>query len=140
MSIYYTKEANTDAILYCWHEDYNYLDIWYDRVISIAPSCEDIPAPLAEFVERWKENIREYMKSYRERSPVKMAKIEFIYEDEVYAILPTTIGAVYESTFMSDTPYTVSWDSLLEEYQSQIREDFARTLGVTHSRYSGYLD
>lgn len=140
MSVYYTEKAGTDAHLYRWHENFNYLDIWYDDITYIGRPGETVPAPLVAFIERWREKIREYKKNFREQYPVKMAKIEFIYEDTVYAIFPTTVGATYESTFMSEEPYEVSWDSLFEEYQKEIREDLARRLGVTHSRYSGYLD
>ena len=140
MSIYYGEKPSDDTLLYRWHENFNFFDIWYDDVTFIAHAKESLPAPLLDFIDRWRLKIKEYMKTYREMYPVKSAKIEFIYDDTVYALLPTAIGATYESSFMSDAPYEVSWDSLFEEYEKQIREDLARTLGVTHSRYSGYLD
>lgn len=140
MSVYYTEKNDPDLSLCRWHENFRYLDIWYDDVTYIGNPSEKLPTPLNAFIERWRERIKEYMKTYRERYPVKMAKIEFIYEDNVYALLPTAVGATYESTFMSEEPYEVSWDSLFEEYEKEIREDLAHTLGVTHSRYSGYLD
>ena len=140
MSVYYGEKPSADASLCRWHENFKYLDIWYDEVISVGRPGVMIPEPLSEFLAGWREKMKEYMKSYRESYPVKMAKIEFIYQDNVYAIYPKTVGATYESTFMSETPYEVSWDSLFEEYQKQIREELARCLGVTHSRYSGYLD
>ena len=140
MSVYYGEKPFDSASLYRWHENYNFLDIWYDEVTPVAYPKEGLPAPLLAFVERWRMKIKEYMKTYRETYPVKSAKIEFIYEDTVYALFPQAVGATYETSFMSDTPYEVSWDSLFEEYEKQIREDLADTLGVTHSRYSGYLD
>ena len=36
--------------------------------------------------------------------------------------------------------YEVSWDSLFEEYQCEIRDGLEKELGVKHSRYWGMLD
>ena len=41
---------------------------------------------------------------------------------------------------MSDEEYEVSWDSLFEEYEHEIRIDLEKELGVKHSRYWGMLD
>ena len=80
------------------------------------------------------------MKSYKEMYPVKLAKIDFIYKDVIYRIYPTTIKATYKSDFMSDEPYDVSWDSLFETYQREIRDDMKNELGIIYSRYTGFLD
>ena len=50
------------------------------------------------------------------------------------------MGATYETDFMSDKPYTVSWDSLFECYDKEIRDDMNATLGIERSRYFGFLD
>ena len=39
--------------------------------------------------------------------------------------------------FMSNE---VSWDSLFEEHEREIRDDLEKELGVKHSRYWGMLD
>ena len=141
MSVYRNEKPKGNKLVYRWKEEDKLFDIWYDRIVPIRSACDEgLPAPLAAFLDDWNVRIKEYMTSFRERYPVKMAKIEFIYEDTAYAIYPKTVGATYESTFMSDTPYEVSWDSLFEEYEKQIREELASRLGITHSRYSGYLD
>ena len=141
MSVYYSNnKPSDDPLLYRWHENFTFHDIWYDKVSFIVHPKEDLPAPILAFLERWREKIEEYKKTYREQYPVKLAKIEFIYEDTVYALFPPAVGATYETSFMSDAPYEVSWDSLFEEYEREIREDLAATLGVEHSRYSGCLD
>ena len=88
----------------------------------------------------WEARIAEYKKTYREAYPVKLAKIELVYADEVYEIRPAAVGATYETDFMSDEPYTVSWDSLFEEYERDIRDDLRARLGVEFSRYFGMLD
>ena len=41
---------------------------------------------------------------------------------------------------MSDTEYDVSWDSLFETYELEIRKDLESKLGVVHSRYFGMID
>ena len=41
---------------------------------------------------------------------------------------------------MSEEEYEVSWDSLFEEYEREIRDDLEKELGVIHSRYQGMLD
>ena len=50
------------------------------------------------------------------------------------------VSASYKTDFMSDEEYEVSWDSLLEEYQREIRNDLEKELEVKHSRYFGMLD
>ena len=71
---------------------------------------------------------------------MKLAHIEFIYKDVVYAIYPKNVSATYKTNFMSEEEYEVSWDSLFEEYQREIRDDLEKELGVKHSRYWGMLD
>ena len=82
----------------------------------------------------------EYKETYVEMCPVKLAHIEFIYEDVVYVIEPINVSASYMTSFMSDKEYEVSWDSLFESYQYEIRKDLKSELGVEHSRYWGMLD
>ena len=135
-------EDPKDRIHYCcWCEGDTAFDIWYERATPIYRADDSgIPEELQAFLQKWCDRIEQYKKTYREIYPVKMAKVEFIYKDEVYAIFPTAVSASYETDFMSDTPYTVSWDSLFEEYEVEIRADLRESLGVTRSRYFGMLD
>ena len=71
---------------------------------------------------------------------MKLSHIEFIYHDVVYVISPLNVSATYRTNFMSDEEYEVSWDSLFEEYEREIRDDLEKELGVKHSRYWGMLD
>ena len=124
-----------------WFDNDGVHDVWYKTIVSIYhPIEEEIPEELRAFLAKWTEKIKEYKETYIERYPVKLAHIEFIYKDVVYRIDPLTIKATYMSTFMSDEPYEVEWDSLFEEYQREIRDDLRDTLGVTLSRYIGFLD
>ncbi len=135
-------EDPKDRVHYCrWREGDTAFDIWYERAIPIRRADDPkIPAELQAFLQKWCDRIEQYKKTYREAYPVKMAKVEFIYKDEVYAILPPAVSASYETDFMSDTPYLVSWDSLLEAYEGELRADLRESLGVARSRYFGMLD
>lgn len=84
--------------------------------------------------------MEEYKKDYVELYSVKLASIEFIYNDVVYAIYPKTVKATYMTDFMRNEEYEVEWDSLFETYQREIRDDMEKELGVKHSRYWGFLD
>ena len=92
------------------------------------------------FLDKWNKKILEYKESFIEQYPVKLAHMEFIYDDVVYTIYPMNVSATYTTSFMSDKEYEVSWDSLFEEYQSEIRDDLEKKLGVKHSRYWGMLN
>ena len=100
----------------------------------------DIPKELKLFLDNWNQKILEYKETYVELYPVKLAHIEFIYKDVIYSLYPSNVSATYMSTFMSDEPYEVSWDSLFETYQREIRDDMEKELGISHSRYFGFLD
>lgn len=124
-----------------WFDNDGVHDVWYKTIVSIyRPIEEEIPEELRAFLAKWTEKIKEYKETFIERYPVKLAHIEFIYKDVAYRIDPLTIKATYMSTFMRDEPYEVEWDSLFEEYQREIRDDLRDTLGVTLSRYIGFLD
>lgn len=124
-----------------WFDNSGSYDIWYKDSTRIFEYKDmDIPEELKQFLDMWSNKILKYMETYIERYPVKLAHIEFIYKDVVYTIYPPTIKATYKSTFMSDEPYDVSWDSLFEEYQKEIRDDLEKILNVKHSRYIGFLD
>ena len=82
----------------------------------------------------------EYKENYLEQYPVKNAHIEFIYKEIVYVIYPMNVSATYTTNFLSEEEYEVSWDSLFEVYQREIRDDLEKVLGVEHSRYFGMLD
>ena len=124
-----------------WFDNSGHYDIWYENPTLIFDyENMDLPEELKQFLDMWSNKILNYMETYIERYPVKLAHIEFIYKDVVYTIYPSTIKATYKSTFMRDEPYDVSWDSLFETYQREIRDDLQRILNVKHSRYYGFLD
>ena len=140
MKILYTKP---DSILAKkWYDDGGSYDIWYQNETSIyhPEKMPDIPEELRAFLIKWRGKMEEYKKDYRELYPVKLAHIDFIYQDVVYKISPMTVGASYLTDFMSDKPYEVSWDSFFEAHEREIREDMKASLGITHSRYTGFLD
>lgn len=124
-----------------WSEEGVAYDLWYKKTTMIFdPRMEGLPEKLVSFLLKWGEKIKEYKKTYREAYPAKLAKIEFIYEGVFYTLYPAAVGATYETDFMSDKPYTVSWDSLFECYEKEIRDDMKATLGIERSRYFGFLD
>ena len=133
---------NPNNVLYNrWFDDNGTFDIWYDETFSLINyKSKDVPDELKVFLDKWVNKMDEYKKTYREEYPVKMAKIEFIYGDVVYVICPLCVSASYKSNFMSEEEYDVSWDSLFEMYEKEIRVDLAKELGVKHSRYWGMLD
>ncbi len=124
-----------------WFDNDGTFDIWYrDATRIFNYQSEDIPVELKFFLHKWSEKIQEYKKNFVEMYPVKLAHIEFIYNDVVYAIYPKTVSATYKTSFLSDKEYEVSWDALFEEYQREIRDDLEKQLNVKHSRYFGMLD
>lgn len=124
-----------------WFDNNGTYDIWYKKVTMLYNYQNlDIPIELKLFLDKWNIKIKDYKETYIERYPVKLAEIEFIYKDIVYAIYPSVVSATYTTNFMSDEEYEVSWDSLFEEYQREIRDDLEKELGVKHSRYWGMLD
>ena len=131
-----------DNIKYArWFDNNGTFDIWYEKTTSLYDYNNlDIPKELKLFLDKWNEKILKYKETYVEMYPVKLAHIEFIYKDVVYAIYPINLSATYTTDFMSDEEYEVSWDSLFEEFEREIRDDLAKELGVKHSRYWGMLD
>ena len=124
-----------------WFDDNGTFDIWYEKAFSLIEyKDKDVPEELKDFLDKWNNRINEYKKTYKEEYPVKLAKIEFIYNDIVYVIYPICVSATYKSNFMSDDEYEVSWDSLFENYEKEIREDLEKELGVKYSRCWGMLD
>ena len=136
------KEPTKDKIKYNrWFDENGKFDIWYKDVIRLYNYQNlDIPGELKLFLDKWNKKILEYKETYIEMYPVKLAHIEFIYKEVVYSIYPMNVSASYKTDFMSDEEYEVSWDSLFEEYQREIRKDLETELGVKHSRYWGMLD
>ena len=141
MKVYY-EEPNDGSFYYEWTDKKTGQHIWYNRITSIYDYTkqENLPVELMAFLDMWTEKIAEYKKTFREPYPVKLAKIQFIYKDIIYRIYPQTVGATYETDFMSDHFYTVPWDSLFEAYEKDIRDDMEKHLGITFSEYTGFLD
>ncbi len=124
-----------------WFDNNGTFDIWYEEETMIFDYKKmQLPQELVLFLDKWCEKMAGYKEAYVELYPVKLAHIEFIYKDFVYIIYPTTIGATYRTNFLSDEYYDVSWDSLFETYQREIRDDMKKELGIIHSRYYGFLD
>jgi len=141
MKVIYTKPKDDNFEYKRWFDNNGTFDIWYKDVVSLYDyQYLDIPNELKLFLDKWNKKILEYKKTFIEQYPVKLAHIEFIYNDIVYAIYPMNVSATYTTSFMSDEEYEVSWDDLFEEYQREIRNDLERELAVKHSRYFGMLD
>ena len=141
MKVLYSKPDESDFRYNRWFDNNGTFDIWYKDVVMLYNYREkDIPNELKLFLDKWNKKMLEYKETYVEMCPVKLAHIEFIYEDVVYVIEPINISASYMTSFMSDKEYEVSWDSLFEAYQYEIRKDLKSELGVEHSRYWGMLD
>ena len=141
MKVIYNKPNNDDFEYKRWFDNNGDFDIWYKDVISLYDYQNlDIPNELKLFLDKWNKKILESKETFIEQYSVKLAHIEFIYNDVVYAIYPMNVSASYKTDFMSDEEYEVSWDSLLEEYQREIRNDLEKELEVKHSRYFGMLD
>ena len=141
MKVLYSKPDESDFRYNRWFDNNGTFDIWYKDVVMLYNYREkDIPNELKLFLDKWNKKMLEYKETYVEMCPVKLAHIEFIYEDVVYVIEPINVSASYMTSFMSDKEYEVSWDSLFETYQYEIRKDLKSELGVEHSRYWGMLD
>lgn len=141
MKVLYSKPEESDFRYNRWFDNNGTFDIWYKDVVMLYNYREkDIPNELKLFLDKWNKKMLEYKETYVEMCPVKLAHIEFIYEDVVYVIEPINVSASYMTSFMSDKEYEVSWDSLFETYQYEIRKDLKSELGVEHSRYWGMLD
>ncbi len=126
---------------YRWVDNDGAHNIWYKDVKSLhSPNEEGIPEELKNFLVKWTEKIKVYKETYVEMYPVKLAHIEFIYQDVVYSINPYTISATYMTNFLRNDYYEVEWDSLFETYQRKIRDDLEQELGVKYSKYIGFLD
>ena len=141
MKVTYNKPNNNNYEYKQWFDNNGTFDIWYKDAVSLYDYQNlDIPNELKMFLDKWNKKILESKETFIEQYSVKLAHIEFIYNDVVYAIYPMNVSASYKTDFMSDEEYEVSWDSLLEEYQREIRNDLEKELEVKHSRYFGMLD
>lgn len=141
MKVIYNKPKDDKFGYKQWFDNNGTFDIWYKDVVSLYDYQNlDIPDEIKLFLDKWNKKILECKKEFFEQYPVKLAHIEFIYDDVVYSIYPMNVSATYKTSFMSDEEYEVSWDSLFEEYQREIRNDLEKELDVKHSRYFGMLD
>lgn len=136
MKVLYNNPNNDKY--YKWIDENGVHDIWYEDLTRIYSNYNemDIPQELKDFLEKWDNLMQNYKKDFTEMYPVKLAKILFIYNDYAYCIFPTTISATEISIFGKE----VEWDSLFEAYQKNIRDDLKKSLGVTYTRYIGFLD
>ena len=136
MKVLYNNPNNDKY--YKWIDENGVHDIWYEDLTRIYSNYNemDIPQELKDFLEKWDNLMQNYKEDFIEMYPVKLAKILFIYNDYVYCIFPTTISATEISIFGKE----VECDSLFEAYQKNIRDDLKKSLGVTYTRYIGFLD
>jgi len=110
-----------------WREAYDTYDIWYKNSdLKYVGGVEDLPQEFLPFMEKWIAIIREQNKDPRELYPVKHAQIKFIYNEEVYCILPCAVGAKSDFVF--------------EMNQREIRDDLKKTFGIKYTNYFGMLD
>ena len=89
MRVIYTKPLEDEFKYNRWFDNNGTFDIWYKNVVSLHNYQNlDIPNELKLFLDKWNSKILEYKGKYIEQYPVKFAKIEFIYNDTVYALYP----------------------------------------------------
>ena len=143
MKIYFEKPKN-DSKYTCFRASTvgEKWEIWYEweKAKHLGYDKEEIPDELRAFLEKWTKKMKEYKESFREMYPVKLAKITFLYKDQVYYMYPTSVGATYESDFITGVMREYGWDAFFEEYQREIRNDLKQELGVEYSSYFGMLD
>lgn len=141
MKVVYECPENKNFEYKRWFDDDGKFDIWFKDTVSLHNYRQkDIPDELKAFLDKWNEKMLKCKETFAELYPVKLAHIEFIYNDVVYDIHPEDVSATYTTSFMRDKEYEVSWDSLFEKYQGEIRNDLRSELGVERSRYWGMLD
>ena len=122
-----TKDPHDICKYTRWKDGYEYYDIWYDdSEIVYVGSKEKLPSEFAPFMEKWIAIIEEQNKDPRELYPVKHAKINFIYGDKVYRMLPCAVHAKSDFVF--------------EMNQREIRDDLIKTFGIKYTNYFGMLD
>lgn len=113
-----------------WCNNGIYYDIWFKSsdviIVGWNYHNDNLPQEICRFLNKWNKIMAERKKNFREMYPVKNAKIEFIFKEEVYRLLPCSVGAEEESFF--------------EDNQRDIRDDLEKTLGIDYSRYFGMLD
>ena len=143
MKIYFEKPKN-DLKFSCFRPTTfgESWEIWYEweKVKYLGFKKNDIPEELNAFLEKWTKKMQEYKKTFCELYPVKNASIMFLYKDQVYKLLPTAVGATYQSDFLTGEMHECSWDAFFEEYQREIRDDMKKELGIIYSSYYGMLD
>ena len=139
MKIYREMPADGE-FYYQWMDNNGLHDIWY-KDTKIVFDCEDpeLPPALATFLRTWRKRIEGYKKGFIEAYPVKLARITAIYDDCVFDIYPSAIGAVCTYT-LSGEEFVMGWDALFEAYEYEMRLDMKEKLGIVHSKYTGFLD
>lgn len=122
-------------------------DIYYDRIISIFNDyslfCYGydeselvLPEELKECLERIRKFLWDDMGNVYPPCPVKGAHIEFIYKDEVYNISPNTFGLIF-----GEVPGFYGYEHAVFEFQSEkIRKMLKEILGITNTKYYGFID
>ena len=105
-----------------WFDHTGILDIWYEDTTGLDGYKDmDIPLELKEFLGKWKDKLETYSKKHKDKNDITESRIEFIYKDIIYSLIPSSLG------FTSN--------SLLDKYQMKIREELEEQLNVIYSRY-----
>ena len=105
-----------------WFDHNGILDIWYDETTSL--DCykdKDIPLELKEFLDKWSVKLNASSKKHKDKNIITESKIEFIYKDVIYSLIPSSFG--------------ITSNSLLDKYQMKIRDELEEYLNVIYSRY-----
>ena len=105
-----------------WFDHTGILDIWYEDTTSLDDyKDKDIPLELKEFLDKWSAELETYSKKHKDKNDITESRIEFIYKDVIYSLIPSSLG------FTSN--------SLLDKYQMKIRDELEEQLNVIYSRY-----
>ena len=87
---------------------------------------QDLPKPIAQFMERWEKKAEKAMKTYQFQWPAKYVETQFLYEGKSYSIVPGTFGIP---------------DDLCEIFQTNGMDDDLRSIpGVENVQSCGFLD
>ena len=130
MKVFYT-EPSDDTNYKIWFDHIGIHDIWYENSTKIVDyENMNIPEELQKLLNKWKKKFSKYEKAYLISHKIKDNAIEFIYNDYVYSIY----GDTFENNDIS------LYNTMLDHFQMQIRDDLKKTLGVIYTRYWGSFD
>ena len=113
-----------------WYDSLGFYDIWYEKVTRIHDyRNEDIPNEIKELLDKWYIKFNEKSKTFKRKKYIQWAEIEFIYNDTVYGIYPSTLSEV-ELDITNKLHYNALFDMLIAD----IIDDLER-MKITHFRF-----